>query len=110
MKILNLKDEQILFLKYKKFTYREISQALGGKISEDMLKQHFCKEGRLYEPFLRYKKELDKMSYEVMTNTFRKTAPIAVMMMKDLLQKSLQEGKLRLTFNIINGILDRAGI
>lgn len=97
-------------LKFKGYTYSQISKQLDGKISEGVLKNHFSLNGLLYEAYLDFITRRNEIIDQEVRAEYKRMAGYSVKIIKALLQNALKEHNWRLAFDIQKDILDRAGI
>lgn len=102
--------QKAIQLKYEGQTYRQISQAIGGKISAGTLQNYFSDSGMLRLPYLEYEARQNHFREGEVRNDFKRQASYASKIMNGVLQKALKKGDMRLVFDILKEQLDRAGI
>src|SRR5258706_11681470 len=99
----------LIALKYKGYTYREISKHRGDKPSEGTIKQLFSQNGSLYIPYLQYVAEMDEFKENETKKSFMRDLAIAPTLMRGMLQRALKRHDDRLAFQILKEQMDRAG-
>lgn len=102
--------QKAIELKYKGHTYREISKAIGGRISEGVLRKYFTIDGKLYIPYLTFEAAQNSFREEDIRTQFKRQAQRVYRIWDSLIQKALEAGDYQLAFNITKEQLDRAGI
>lgn len=103
-------DLKAIELRYQGQTYRQISKALGGKISEGVLRKLFMVDGRLYLPYLEYEAKMNNSNEEEARSRYKKMLGWSWKMQQDLLKKAIKAGDFRLAFDIIKDMNDRGGL
>lgn len=107
---MNIFHQKAIVLKYHGNSYKEISKAIGGKLSEGVLRRYFSYDGMLHIPYLEFEAKQNQWSEEDARQEIKRMATYAAKIMKILLRKSLETHNWRLAFDILKDILDRAGI
>lgn len=102
-------ERKAIELKYEGHTYRQISQAIGGKLSEGSLKNLFMVDGRLYLPYLQFEAERNKMMEQEARQAFKKDLNFAAKIMRTILQQALKRKDFKLALETIKEQMDRAG-
>lgn len=97
-------------LKYRGYTYREISKHLNGKLSEDALKRCFQMDGSLYFDYLEYEAQQNKWTDENSRQDYKRLAAHTSKIQQSLLKQAIKSGDYRLAWDIIKDINDRAGL
>lgn len=107
---MTLLHRKAIELKYKGYTYREISQALGGKISENTLKMYFAEDGMLFLDYIEYEAEQNKWGIENAQKEFKRLGSSVPRRMQSLYKLALKKGNYDLCFKIMADMADRAGM
>ncbi len=107
---MNSYHRKAIELKYNGQTYKEIEKSLGGKISEGVLKKLFATDGTLYIPYLQFEGEMNQWAQENTKKDYQRMAAYTAKIQRTILQKALKQGDLRLAFDILKDINDRAGL
>ena len=107
---LNQYEQKALELKYRGSTYREISKAIGGKLTEKTLETYFSVEGKLWLPYQEYCASLNAFSEDEIRKDFKRGAQYAYKIKQIILQKALAKGDYVLANRVASDILDRAGL
>lgn len=102
-------QQRAIELKYKGYTYREISKSMDGKISESMLAKYFKVDGKLYLPYLEYEARMNNWNEETAKTQYKSMLGWTWKMQQQLLKQAFKVKDYRLVRDIINDINDRAG-
>lgn len=103
-------EKKAIELRYRGETYRNISKALGGKVSDGVLRQWFATDGKLYIPYLEYCSQNDAFVESQVRQEYKNFARQSMRLMRMLLGEALKIKDFKLALEIIKDINDRAGV
>ena len=106
---MTLLKTKLIELKFEGYTYRQISEAVGGRPSEGYIKRLFARDGTLYIPYLEFQQTMSKRMLKESRKKFQKKLAIIPPLLDDMLQACLKEHKDRRALRIACEIADRAG-
>lgn len=106
---MNKFEMKAIELHYEGASYREISQAIGGRLTEKVLKNYFSIGGRLYLPYLEYEGRQNKERQQGISSRMRAKLSYLDKVMDSLLQGALKRKDYKLAFEIVKEQMDRAG-
>lgn len=107
---MNKFHKKAIELKYKGNTYREISKALGKRITELTLKDYFRVDGLLYVHYLEYEARMNEWTEEESRKEYKRLASFTSKMQMTVLKQAVKAKDWRLANDIIKDINDRAGL
>lgn len=97
-------------MRYEGHTYDAISRAIGRKIGAATMRQYFAIGGQLHLAYAEYEAKMNDWNTKTAKDQIVVQAGYAWKIKRSILQKALKKGKLELANQILNEILDMAGV
>lgn len=107
---MNIFHRKAIELKYKGYTYREISKAIGGKITEKSLRSYFTEGGLLHFDYCEYEAEQNKWGLDEARKEYKRLGATVPKQLRSLYKVAWKNHQYDLCLKILQEMNGQAGM